>query len=182
MEPAASRVNTITSNAIVAVISGLMIMISGCAGLSTATTTAPEMKMTSDIPESIVMPDKIKTWIGTRKSLTVFSTKRRCRKPTIPKDVPANMFWSLTAYDNETRSLIQNDLGRPLVGSVHGAKANQDGSYDVYFGPELPESVPKENWVQTRPGMGWFAYIRLYGPEKAYFDKTWIPGDAEKVK
>ncbi|MEN8760535.1 MAG: alkyl sulfatase dimerization domain-containing protein [Desulfobacterales bacterium] len=40
----------------------------------------------------------------------------------LPKDVPANMFWSLTAYDNETRSLIQNDLGRPLVGSVHGAK------------------------------------------------------------
>jgi len=36
--------------------------------------------------------------------------------------------------------------------------------------------------VQTKPGKGWFAYIRLYGPEKAYFDKTWIPGDAEKVK
>jgi hypothetical protein len=43
----------------------------------------------------------------------------------LPKDVPANMFWSLTAYDNETRSLIQNDLGRPLVGSVHGAKAQR---------------------------------------------------------
>jgi hypothetical protein len=30
--------------------------------------------------------------------------------------------------------------------------------------------------------MGWFAYIRLYGPEKAYFDKTRIPGDAEKMQ
>ena len=99
-----------------------------------------------------------------------------------PKDVPANMFWSLTGYDNETRSLIQNDLGRPLVGSVHGAKANKDGSFDLYFGPKLPENVPEKNWVQTKPGKGWFAYIRLYGPEKAYFDKTWIPGDAEKVK
>jgi len=100
----------------------------------------------------------------------------------LPKDVPANMFWSLTAYDNETRSLIQNDLGRPLVGSVHGAKANNDGSYDAYFGPELPDGVPEENWVQTKPGMGWFVYLRLYGPEEPYFDKTWIPGDAEKVK
>lgn len=100
----------------------------------------------------------------------------------LPKDVPANMFWSLTAYDNETRSLIQNDLGRPLVGSVHGAKANEDGSYDAYFGPERPEGVAKENWVQTRPKSGWFAYLRLYGPEQPYFDKTWIPGDAEKVK
>ncbi len=99
----------------------------------------------------------------------------------LPKDVPANMFWSLTAYDNETRSLIQNDLGRPLVGSVHGANPNKDGSFDLYFGPKLPENVPEKNWVQTKPGKGWFAYIRLYGPEKAYFDKTWIPGDAELV-
>ncbi|MHC4757714.1 MAG: DUF1254 domain-containing protein [Planctomycetota bacterium] len=99
----------------------------------------------------------------------------------LPKDVPANMFWSLTAYDNETRSLIQNDLGRPLVGSVHGAKANNDGSFDVYFGPELPAGVSKENWVQTKPGLGWFVYLRLYGPEQPYFDKTWVPGDAEMI-
>ncbi|UCD58112.1 MAG: DUF1214 domain-containing protein [Candidatus Hydrogenedentota bacterium] len=85
-------------------------------------------------------------------------------------------------YDNETRSMIQNEQGRPLVGSVHGAKPNDDGSYDVYFGPELPEGVPEENWVQTKPGMGWFLYLRLYGPEKPYFEKTWIPGDAEKMK
>lgn len=100
----------------------------------------------------------------------------------LPKDVPANMFWSLTAYDNETRSLIQNDLGRPLVGSVHGAKPNKDGSFDLYFGPELPADVSEENWVQTKPGKGWFVYLRLYGPEKPFFEKTWIPGDAEKVK
>jgi len=43
----------------------LMITMSGCAGLGTATTAAPEMKMTTDIPESIIMPDKIKTRIGT---------------------------------------------------------------------------------------------------------------------
>jgi hypothetical protein len=91
------------------------------------------------------------------------------------------MLWSLTAYDNETRSLIQNDLGRPLVGSVHGAKASEDGSFDLYFGPALPADVPEENWVQTTAGKGWFVYLRLYGPERPYFDNTWIPGDAEKV-
>ena len=103
-------------------------------------------------------------------------------KIRLPKDVPANMFWSLTAYDNETRSLIQNDLGRPLVGSVHGAKSNKDGSFDLYFGPKLPADVPKENWVQTKPGKGFFVYLRLYGPEQAFFDKKWKPGDLEKVK
>jgi len=99
----------------------------------------------------------------------------------LPKDVPANMFWSLTVYDNETRSMIQNGEGRPLVGSVHGAAANRDGSFDLYFGPKLPAEVPEENWVQTTPGDGWFVYLRLYGPEQAYFDKTWIPGDLERV-
>ena len=92
------------------------------------------------------------------------------------------MFWSLTAYDNETRSLIQNDLGRPLVGSVHGDRPNKDGSFDVYFGPKLPKGAAKANWVQTKPGLGWFVCLRLYGPEKPYFEKKWIPGDVEKLK
>ena len=100
----------------------------------------------------------------------------------LPKDIPANMFWSLTVYDNETRSMIQNDLGRPLVGSVHGAVPNRDGSFDVYFGPERPANVPATNWVQTTPGDGWFVYLRLYGPEQPFFDKTWVPGDAEKLE
>jgi hypothetical protein len=99
----------------------------------------------------------------------------------LPENIPAAMFWSLTVYDNETRSMIQNDLGRPLVGSVHGAKPNKDGSFDIHFGPELPKGVAKENWVQTNPAKGWFVYLRLYGPEKAFFDKTWIPGDPEKI-
>ncbi len=100
----------------------------------------------------------------------------------LPKDMPAAMFWSLTLYDNETRSQIRNDLGRPLVGTIHGTQANQDGSYDLYFGPTPPDGVPKANWVQTRPGSGWFVYLRLYGPEKPFWDRTWVPGDAERVK
>ena len=93
----------------------------------------------------------------------------------LPKDVPANMFWSLTVYDNDTRSMIQNEHGRPLVGSVHGAVPSEDGSFDLYFGPKLPADVPEENWVETMLGKGWFTYLRLYGPEAPYFEKTWIP-------
>jgi len=36
--------------------------------------------------------------------------------------------------------------------------------------------------VQTRPGEGWFVYLRLYGPEKPFFDRKWLPGDPVKVK
>ena len=80
MKPAASRVNTITANAIVVVFSALMIAISGCAGLGNATATAPEMKMTTDIPESIVMPDKIKTRIGTLELFDGFPNEETVQK------------------------------------------------------------------------------------------------------
>ena len=100
----------------------------------------------------------------------------------LPVNIPAVNFWSLTVYDNETRSQIQNDLGRPLVGTIHGTRANEDGSVDVHFSPELPDGVNKANWVQTRPGEGWFVYLRLYGPGKAFFDREWLPDDLVKVK
>jgi len=100
----------------------------------------------------------------------------------LPKDIPAADFWSLSAYDNHSRSLIQNDQGRATVGSVHGAVANADGSFDIYYGPERPDGVPEENWIQTKPGVGYFVYLRLYGPLESYFDKTWRPGDPKLVK
>ncbi|WP_313760254.1 hypothetical protein [Rhizobium sp.] len=28
----------------------------------------------------------------------------------------------------------------------------------------------------------WFAYIRIYGPDKPAFDGSWKPGDFEEVK
>jgi len=32
------------------------------------------------------------------------------------------------------------------------------------------------------PGKGYFAILRLYDPTDAAFDKSWKPGDIEKVK
>ena len=36
--------------------------------------------------------------------------------------------------------------------------------------------------MQTAPGKGWFAILRLYGPTKPWFDKTWRPGEFEAMK
>ena len=100
----------------------------------------------------------------------------------LPANVPANLFWSATVYDNETRSQLDNGTGRPPVrGSVHGAVSNANGSFDLYFSPELPANVDENNWVKTVPGNGFFVYLRFYGPEQPFFDKTWKPGDIEKV-
>lgn len=102
-------------------------------------------------------------------------------KVTLPKDVPAKTFWSFVVYDNQTRSMIQTDQQFPSVSSAKGkVKQNDDGTYDVYFGPKAPDGM-EDNWVQTIPGKGWNMLFRLYGPGKPWFDKTWRPGDAELV-
>ena len=49
------------------------------------------------------------------------------------------------------------------------------------LGPKAPAGK-EANWIQTVPGKGWFAILRLYGPLEPWFDKTWKPGDFELVK
>jgi hypothetical protein len=58
---------------------------------------------------------------------------------------------------------------------------NADGSTDLYLGPTAPEGK-SGNWLATVPGKGYFAIIRLYGPAEAALNKSWKPGDIEKVK
>ena len=100
----------------------------------------------------------------------------------MPPKIPAKDFWSFTAYDNQTRSMLQTDQQLPAVGSENkGLLVNADGSVDVYFGPKAP--VGKENnWVQTIPGKGWNTLLRLYGPLDPWFDKTWQPGEFVMIK
>ena len=58
---------------------------------------------------------------------------------------------------------------------------NPDGSTDLYFGPKAPEGKAG-NWLATVPGKGYFVILRLYGPTEPAIDKSWKPGDIEKVK
>jgi hypothetical protein len=107
-------------------------------------------------------------------------------KVTLPKDIPQANFWSLTLYDNQTRSMLDTPQRHPRAGSQSypspAAKANDDESTTVYFGPRQPEGVKRGNWVQTMPGKGWFIILRLYSPLEPFFDKTWRPSEIEEVK
>ena len=76
--------------------------------------------------------------------------------------------------------LLQTDQPKPSVNSFDEPEQNDDGSYDIYFGPSAPASKEK-NWIQTVPGKGWFTYIRLYGPLEPFFDQTWKPDDIVEV-
>jgi len=95
----------------------------------------------------------------------------------LPPNVPAKDFWSLVAYNPQTRSLLQTDQQFPSLSSQRTDMIiNPDKSVDIYFGPKAPPGK-ENNWIQTIPGKSWCAGFRLYGPEKAWFDKTWRPGE-----
>jgi hypothetical protein len=100
----------------------------------------------------------------------------------LPPDIPAQNFWSVTAYDSQTRSMLQTDQQFPSLSSLKaGVAVNPDTSVDVYFGPHPPPGK-EGNWVQTWPGKGWSVLLRLYGPDQSWFDKTWRPGEIEEVR
>ncbi len=107
-------------------------------------------------------------------------------KVTLPKNIPAQAFWSFTVYDNQTRSMLQTPQRYPRAGSQSfpspAAEASADGSTTVYFSPTQPAGVQRGNWIQTDAKKGWFTILRLYSPLESFFDKTWRPSEIERVK
>jgi hypothetical protein len=81
----------------------------------------------------------------------------------VPANVAAQEFWSVTVYDNLTRSLVQNGEKKWAVTSYDKLKFNTDGSIDLYFGPAAPAGN-ESNWIRTVPNRGWFAWFRFYAP------------------
>lgn len=98
----------------------------------------------------------------------------------IPANIPAKNFWSVVAYDADSRSLLRNSQPFPSVSSYTHPVSNADGSIDIEFGPGSAEAG--KNWIQTVPGKGWFVLFRFYGPLEPFFDKTWKPDDIVEVE
>ena len=105
-------------------------------------------------------------------------------KVTLPPNIPAEKFWSLTVYDNQTRSMLDTPQRYPRAGSQSypspAAEANPDGSTTVYFGPRTrgrQRGQPDPN----QPDRGWFVILRLDSPLEPFFTKEWRPSEIERV-
>lgn len=99
----------------------------------------------------------------------------------VPKNAPANQFWSITAYDNDTRCIIQNKEGKSDISSImKNLKIEENGDVKVYVSPKAPVGY-ENNWIPSNPEKGFFVYLRLYGPLEGYFDKTWKMADVKKI-
>ena len=98
----------------------------------------------------------------------------------VPPNAPAKNFWSVTLYDLDTRTFIDNPEEIADRSSRMDLRENDDGSVGLYFSPKAPAGFEK-NWIPTLPGKAWFTYFRLYGPTEAYFDKSWPLPDIDEV-
>jgi len=101
-------------------------------------------------------------------------------KLNVPADTPAKDFWSVIVYSMESKGFV---TGADRVGlssrNTDTMQMNEDGSYDIYFGPNPPKGM-ETNCIPT--GEDFFLLFRLYGPETKDFYKTWSFGDLEKIK
>jgi hypothetical protein len=103
-------------------------------------------------------------------------------KINVPKDVPANRFWSVVLYDPQTRSQLQTSQPFPGLNNTRTKFiTNADGSVDIYFGAKAPAGK-EANWIATTPGKGLFVIFRLYGPLEPWYDRSWRLGEPELVK
>ena len=101
-------------------------------------------------------------------------------KLNVPAKIPAKD-WSVTVYDSESRSMLQNGTPFPAVSSYTKPEANPDGSIDLYFGTKVAAGRER-NSIKTVPGKGWFPIFRLYGPLEPFYSQTWKLNDLQPAR
>lgn len=99
----------------------------------------------------------------------------------LPPDVPAGLFWATTAYNITDGTMPETDQLLPSTNGYYDIPANDDGSLDIWFGPEQPDGVVDAAFVKTVPGRDFLVALRLYGTEHAFYDQTWVPDDLVRV-
>lgn len=101
-------------------------------------------------------------------------------KLTVPANVPMRDFWSVIAYETEDATWIDNVSKAGVASIDKGIETNADGTVDIYFSAQPPKGK-EANWVPTAANDNFFLFFRLYGPQKAVFDKSWKLNDLVKI-
>ena len=63
---------------------------------------------------------------------------------TLPPNIPAANFWSVTLYETENASGLADGQPFPSLGSRDKPAQNADGSTDPYLGPRAPEGKERQ--------------------------------------
>lgn len=99
---------------------------------------------------------------------------------TLPPNVPVTLYWSVTAYDRRTHTLIADVPWASRSSNTPELQDDEDGSVTLHFGPEPPDGH-RTNWIPTRRDRPFEVLCRFYGPQPAFFDKSWRLPDVERT-
>lgn len=97
---------------------------------------------------------------------------------------PVNAFWSVTMYDGKSQLLIKNPINRYLINSamLPELEKNADGSLTLYIQKDEPtEPAQKANWLPAPDGPIYMV-LRLYWPQEAALDGTWLPPGLQRAR
>lgn len=79
---------------------------------------------------------------------------------------PANAFWSVTLYENETGFFIPNEQFKYSVGENAGYQLDENGGIRIVVAAEQPDDVPAENWLPiNRADINLDTVMRIYAPD-----------------
>ena len=73
----------------------------------------------------------------------------------MPPNPPAKLFWSVTVYELDVRTLVQNKEQIPDNVSRQDLVKDADGSVDLYLGPTAPKGHEKTGFrpCPAEPGL-----------------------------
>ncbi|ODT19532.1 MAG: hypothetical protein ABS35_21465 [Kaistia sp. SCN 65-12] len=100
----------------------------------------------------------------------------------LPPNPPAALFWAATAYNITDGTMTEAAQLMPSINGMNKVAKNDDGSIDLWFGPQKPANADEKNWIQTAEGRDFLVAFRLYGTGTEFYDQTWRPDDVVKVK
>jgi hypothetical protein len=93
---------------------------------------------------------------------------------------PVDAFWSITYYNSENY-LQPNTANIYAVRSADAFSYDSDGSLTLYFQPNAPSnSSLATNWLPTQSNGTYTLTLRLYNPQQAILNGSWVPPPIEQ--
>jgi hypothetical protein len=93
---------------------------------------------------------------------------------------PGQAFWSVTLYDVDGFA-VPNPLDRATLSSWMDFAYNDDGSLDLYMGPNSPGKDKEANWLPAPSDKPYALTVRMYAPATAALDGTWSTPALQKL-
>ncbi len=105
----------------------------------------------------------------------------RTYRMRVPAGVPVSQYWWVTMYDGDDHTLIRGNTTYSVASQRPGLVTNDDGSVDVYFGPD---AIPgrEANCIRTGNCTTFELMFRFYGVRPELMSKHWRLEDVEPVE